>query len=158
MDLLNKVQTIEKRLETAAVDDSTQAAVTEVLQDIYADIVSLQADGAFAAHVSNELSDAYHARQTGDRDLPLCRCSNPMCPPKNGNLPARVQAGDPLIEEPRSPARRVADYQQRHPQDVVMGEILQSWTGRKADIRRRIAKLEVEIQQQATAGIEFATD
>ena len=158
MDLSKKVRRIEKRLETAAVADSTEAAVEEDLQAIYADIVALQADGAFAAHVSKELAEAYRARQNGDREKPLCYCSNPMCDPKNGNVPRRVQAGDPLIEEPRSPARRISDYRQRHPEDVVMGETLESWTGRKADIRRRIAKVEATIQQQATSGIEFATD
>lgn len=70
--------------------------------------------------------EAYRAEEAGERERPLCRCSNPRCPLKHGKIPYQLRRRETtLTTAERTPIDELKAFLKTHPEAVIIDEALQ---------------------------------
>jgi hypothetical protein len=145
---------IDARLEKIDVYyDAAAPDVREQADEIipWGEIYRLNDDDQYLRFVREHVEEAYRRRARGDRTTPLCRCADRACPIKRGSLPPQVVPRRGGLDELEQgvEARVDAFVNGDHP-DVVVGEALEKWLDRHAEIlpalTRAVSKLEADVE------------
>lgn len=101
-----------------------------------------------AEWVSERYREAYRARQADEREAPLCTCSNPRCPLKQGQVPYALRRRETTLDTPdRTPLAELKAYMKTHPDAVIIDEALQELR----DLRAAVSDALVEFNREARA-------
>lgn len=154
MDEVRKqLSRIERELLNPQLPDTDRSKIGEEIADCYAKLDELEDTTGFEEFVSREISRAFRARQSGDRDKPLCTC-NDECHLKRGTVPPKLRQHGDIIYDRKSPRRLATEYLQSHPHAIVMEEILDAWRTKRSDLRREVSRIDGKVSkrvQQAMA-------
>jgi len=89
----------------------------------------------------------YRAWQEGDRQAAPCRCENPRCALKRGELPYRLRRRTSTVREGTQSGRQVlSEYLDSHPEAVVIADALQEQEEIASDLGREFRKLHRELE------------
>ncbi len=101
----------------------------------------------------------YHRWQSGDREKPLCRCENPRCPLKRGDIPYRLRRRDSQIRADGGTGREVlSGYLDSHPQAVIIDEALDKQAALATELAREFRQLQRDIAAAIEAVIDGRVD
>lgn len=129
---------IDERLEK--IDEYYGAASTETREQAdeilpWSEIYRLDDDDHFLRFIRNELEDKKDARDKGERAKPLCKCPDSACAVKRGELPPETVPRRGALEAiERGAEERVDAYVNGDHEDVAVGEALDAWIDRYAEI------------------------
>lgn len=126
---------VERKRTRPAISLETRDAVLDVLEPVSTDWEQLYQDYGerqFLTQYLREQREAYRSER-GDREEPLCECGNPLCPLKRGKLP-------PAIREREDLTAAMYEYQERHPDAVVLLGAREALAEQKREIRTAFRK------------------
>lgn len=90
----------------------------------------------------------YRAWRDGDRDTPPCRCDNPRCTLKRGELPYKLRRRQSQIRDGETSGRRVlTEYLDSHPDAVLIDEALDQQEELASEIGREMRDIQRAIDQ-----------
>lgn len=108
-----------------------------------------------AEWVSTRYREAYRAAQDGEREEPLCRCPNPRCPLKQGQVPYALRRRETVLETPdKTPLQTLKAYLKTHPKAVIIDEALQDLR----DLRAEVSDELVQFNREARADEDELAD
>ncbi len=111
--------------------------------------------GDISEWVGRFYRDRYHRWQSGDRERPMCRCENPRCPLKRGDIPYRLRRRDSQIRTDGGTDRdMLSGYLDNHPQAVIIDEALD----RQGELATELARAFRQLQREIAAAIEAVID
>ncbi len=151
-DPRERLDAIERELDRDSVDPELRDRIEEELPEIYQEYISLQSDKAFERHLSKYVTQAYKARQNGDRG-PLCTCTHgtpTACPLTNGRIPAKLQYNGDSVFPQKDGRKRATEYLHRHSGAEVLHEALEEWNEREGKLHRKIAQIHNELLEERT--------
>ncbi len=115
--------------------------------------------GDISEWVGRFYRERYHRWQSGDREKPPCRCENPRCPLKRGDIPYRFRRRDSQIRSDGGPGREIlAAYLDSHPQAIVIDEALDRQQELAAELGREFRQLQRDIATAIEAVIDDRVD
>lgn len=104
-----------------------------------------------AEWVAEFYREAYRLRQRDERENPLCTCSNPRCPLKQGQVPYQLRRRETSLNTPaRTPMDELKAFLKTHPQAVVIDEALQHLR----DLRSEVSDDLVSFNRDARSDLE----
>ncbi len=90
----------------------------------------------------------YQRRMNGEREEPLCKCQNPRCVLKRGELPYGLRRRGSAIRDSRTTGReRLATYLDGHPEAVVIDEALERQEELATEVSREFRDIQRAINQ-----------
>jgi len=111
--------------------------------------------GDISEWVGRFYRERYHRWRSGNREQPLCRCDNPRCPLKRGEVPYRLRRRDSQIRTDRGTGREMLSaYLDSHPQAVIIDEALDRQQGLATELGREFRQLQREISAAIEATID----
>lgn len=129
---------IDERLEK--IDEYYGAASTKTREEAdeilpWSEIYRLDDDDHFLRFIRNELEGKKDARDKGERAKALCKCADRACAVKQGELPPETVPRRGALEAiERGAEERVDAYVNGDHEDVAVGEALDAWIDRYAEI------------------------
>ncbi|MFP8891839.1 hypothetical protein ACLI4U_19015 (plasmid) [Natrialbaceae archaeon A-CW2] len=139
-DPRERLDAIQDKLDHDRTDPEIRAELEPKLSDAYAEYVALRSEKAFEQHMAKHITEAYNSRQRGERETPLCSCSQPTCNLTNGELPAKLRYSSSVFDKP-SGRKRALEYIHRHRGSEILHEVLESWDAREGELHQMIAKI-----------------
>lgn len=142
-----RLQKVDTYYEAASAD--TRAEADEIIP--WSEIYRLGDDDHFIRYIREHVEKEHARRRRGDRTKPLCRCADRSCPVKRGNLPPQVVPRRGSIEGiDQDVEDRVDAFVNGDHPDLVIGEALEQWLERHAEIlpklTRAVGLLEDEVE------------
>lgn len=147
---------IESRLEKidiyyGAASSSVREEADEIIP--WKEIYQLGDDDHFLRFVREHVQSEAARRDQGERSKPVCRCSDSACPVKKGELPPQVVPRRGGIDELDQDAEdRVDAYVTGSHPDVVVGEALDEWISRYADVLRPLTRAVTLLEEDVEGG------
>lgn len=102
----------------------------------------------FRKFLSSYINAEHDRYVAGERDRPLCECDHAACELKRGALPGLVRREDNLDHG-------IDEYQDRHPDAVILVEARDEWTRMHAEYRSALREIKLDLREglDQTAGI-----
>ena len=145
LDRISRLEAnVRRLLEGDAIDLEDKQAASEQLQEIDQIAARIHRDRPFKRYLQQYIADQHSALDEGGREEPLCRCSYAECDLKRGRLPGRVRRAESLQSG-------IDDFQERHPEAVILLEAREEWLSLLAEYRQTLREVYHELEQ-ARAG------
>lgn len=151
-----QVKRLNRQIARANLPDEVR---NEVYQDISEAVTAVQKrshEGAFEQHCASHVGREYSKLERGNRERPVCYCSDPACRIKRGLLPVQLISEHYQHFGTRGGRDRVTRYLQDHPQAIVIIEALRSWDWEAAKIERSLREAIADVQEHRTSAYDAA--
>lgn len=119
---------IESERERASPPPEVRQQVRETLSGVSTQWEKLTQPFGEHQVLSEHLRRERKRFRNGERDEPLCECRDPLCPLKQGKLPAPVRRREDLVAA-------MFEYQDEHPEAVILLEAREALAEEKAEVR-----------------------
>ncbi len=156
IDLRDETEEMLKATELTHHPDAER--FDERFDDATADLEQILV-GDISEWVGRFYRERYYRWQSGNREKPLCRCKNPRCPLKRGDIPYRLRRRNSQIRNDGGTGREMLSaYLDSHPQAIVIDEALDQQQELAADLGREFRQLQREIATAIEAVIDDSVD
>ncbi len=152
--ILEQRDEIEEMLKASELNDYDDVQELDDRFDDAARTVERIMVGDISEWVGQFYREWYRDWQDGDRDDPPCRCSNPRCSFKLGELPYPLRRRRSSIREGANGREALVSYLDSHPEAVVVDEALD----RQAEIASEVGREFRQLHRDIEAAIMEAVD
>lgn len=130
-EISNLADEVSRLRGSSRVSGEVEEEVRATIDDVREEYESLRGESAYRQHVLKYIQEERERFHNGDREKPLCRCRI-RCAVKRGRIPARVRNEDSIEEG-------IHKYQEHHSEAVVLLEARESWSEKKARVRKALS-------------------
>ena len=144
--ILDQRDEIEEMLKASELMDHDDVEELDDRFDEAAQTVERIMVGDISEWVGQFYRQWYRDWQDGERDEPPCRCSNPRCPFKRGELPYPLRQRRSSIRDGQNGREALVSYLDSHPEAVVIDRALDRQEELASEVGREFRKLHRDIE------------
>lgn len=142
---------LQATLADRRIPDHVQEDIRDDIRDAREELRRRARPGALSRHLAEYIRSQAHAESRGDRERPLCTCSDTLCSLKRGELPTELRhREDTIFDDEQDPHRRVTRYLERHDGGEVVEEALHDWERSGAEISDQIQQAVIRARKAVT--------
>jgi len=134
-------------LSRADVPDDVADQIRSELRDVITKLSRRDGEGAYARYVSDVIGREYERKRRGERERPLCACSDPLCPLSDGRLPPQLRPQHSRYFGNRTSKELIDEYEETHPEAIILRDARREYEETGAEIDQQLIEITHRLKQ-----------